>query len=272
MSAECRARRGVLVTGGAQGIGRAVAERFVAAGDGVVILDIAGQIAQQTAAELAATGARVIAVEGSADDRADIRRAIGACTGAFGHLDVLAAVAGIAIGKPLLEVSDEDWLRVISVNLHGAFRCTQEAARVMAADRGGAVVAMASTNAFHVEQNLAAYNTSKGAIVAFVRSAAMDLAKAGVRVNAVAPGLVRTKGAEWLINHPQLGPAYTDRVPLQRIAEPSDVADAVWFLASPQASYMTGQMLVVDGGYTLGDPYPDLEVATPWRAADGSAP
>jgi NAD(P)-dependent dehydrogenase (short-subunit alcohol dehydrogenase family) len=259
--------RGVVVTGGAQGIGRAVAARFHDEGFGVVILDVDGELADQTAKELTTDRGRVVAVTGDVIKREDLRGAITACVERFSGLDAFVAVAGIAIGAPFLRVSDADWLRVVDVNVNGVFRSIQEAASVMASDRGGAIVVMTSTNAIHVEQNLAAYNTSKGAEVSLVRSAAIDLAKLGIRVNAVAPGVVRTRGAEWLTNDPELGPKFLARTPLGRFAEPEDVADAVYFLASPAARYITGQTLTVDGGCTLGDVYEDREVSSPFLLA-----
>jgi NAD(P)-dependent dehydrogenase (short-subunit alcohol dehydrogenase family) len=255
--------QGVLVTGGAQGIGRAVAARFAAAGAGVVILDVDAELASLTAAEL---GDRMRARGGDVADRADVRAAVEECVRAFGRIDVLVAVAGIADVRPLLDVTDYDWDRVIDINLTGVFRCTQEAGRAMASAGGGSIVVIASTNAFWVEQNLAAYNTSKGGVVAFVRSAALDLAPRGIRVNAVAPGVVRTRISDWVIDDPELGPQYLDKIPLRRFGEVGDVAAAVEYLASPEASYITGHTLVVDGGQTLGMPLEARAVEMPGTA------
>ena len=263
MSAASDVPRGVLVTGGAQGIGRAVAARYAAAGAGVVILDLDERQAQATAAEL---GDRVLARGGDVVRRDDVHAAVDECVRAFGRIDVLVAVAGIADVRPLLDVSDDDWSRVLDVNLTGVFRCTQEAGRAMAAAGGGSIVVVASTNAFWVEQNLAAYNTSKGGVVAFVRSAALDLAPHGIRVNAVAPGVVRTRISDWVIDDPVLGPQYLDKIPLRRYGEVDDVAAAVGFLASPEAAYITGQTLVLDGGQTLGMPLEARQVAMPGTA------
>jgi 3-oxoacyl-[acyl-carrier protein] reductase len=263
MSGTTAIPAGVLVTGGAQGIGRAVAARFAAAGAGVVILDLDADQAGRTAAEL---GGRVRACGGDVANREDIRAAVAECEQAFGRIDALVAVAGIADVRPLLDVTDNDWNRVIDVNLTGVFRCTQEAGRAMAATGGGSIVVIASTNAFWVEQNLAAYNTSKGGVVAFVRSAALDLAPHGIRVNAVAPGVVRTRISDWVIDDPELGPQYLDKIPLRRFGEVEDVASAVAFLASPEASYVTGHTLVLDGGQTLGVPLEAREVEMPGTA------
>jgi NAD(P)-dependent dehydrogenase (short-subunit alcohol dehydrogenase family) len=257
-----RPRRAVVVTGGAQGIGRAVAERFLADGAGVVIFDLDGDLAAATAAELAASGP-VLAIAGDVSRRADVRQAVSACTVEFGRLDAMVAHAGIADVKPLLEIDDHSWQRVLDVNLTGVFLCMQEAGRVMAAGEGGAIVVTASTNSFWVEQNMAPYNASKGGVVALVRTAALDLAAHGIRVNAVAPGVVRTRISEWVIDDPVLGPEYLRKLPLGRFGEPVDVANAVAFLASAESSYITGQTIILDGGLTLGQPLDEMDVTLP---------
>jgi NAD(P)-dependent dehydrogenase (short-subunit alcohol dehydrogenase family) len=254
--------RAVVVTGGAQGIGRAVAERFLADGAGVVILDLDGDLAAATAAELAAAGP-VCAVAGDVSGREDVRAAVNRCVAEFGRLDAMIAHAGIADVKPLLEIDDRSWQRVLDVNLTGVFLCMQEAGRVMALGGGGAIVVTASTNAFWVEQNMAPYNASKGGVVALVRTAALDLAPLGIRVNAVAPGVVRTRISEWVIGDPVLGQEYLAKLPLGRFGEPVDVANAVAFLTSPQSSYITGQTLILDGGLTLGQPLGEMDIAIP---------
>jgi NAD(P)-dependent dehydrogenase (short-subunit alcohol dehydrogenase family) len=263
-----REQGAVLVTGAAHGIGRAVAGRFAADGSPLVLLDLDAEALEATAGELQERGARVRMHAGDVADRQVIRAAVGDAVESFGRLAGLVAVAGIAAVRPLLEVGDDDWQRIMDVNLTGLFRCTQEAGRAMARTGGGAVVAIASTNAFWVEQNLAPYNTSKGGVVAFVRSAALDLAPHGIRVNAVAPGVVRTRISDWVIDDPELGPQYLDKIPLRRFGEVEDVANAVAFLASPAADYITGQTLVLDGGQTLGIPLEAREVDIPGNTRD----
>jgi NAD(P)-dependent dehydrogenase (short-subunit alcohol dehydrogenase family) len=240
----------VLVTGAGQGIGRATAERFLAEGAKVCALDREAAAVE----EVARRGGEVEALTGDVSRRQDVNRAVERCVERFGGLDVLVANAGITSVQPLLDIDDASWQRVLDVNLTGTFLCIQESARVMARSGGGAIVVTASTNAFWVEANLAAYNASKGGVVALVRTAALDLAPFHIRVNAVEPGVVRTRLSSFLTENPAAAADYLQRIPLNRFAEPTDVADAVLFLASQQAAYITGQTLVLDGGLTLGLP------------------
>jgi NAD(P)-dependent dehydrogenase (short-subunit alcohol dehydrogenase family) len=252
MSDNDFAGKAVIVTGGAQGMGRTIAEQFLKRGARVLILDIDERQALQTARELSQNSDRILSIGGNVSQRADVHRAVELCVERFGSLDVMVAQAGIADAQPLLEIEDTSWQRIIDVNLTGVFLCTQEAGRIMARARGGTVIAMASTNAFQVEENLAHYNTSKGGVVAFVRSAALDLAHYGIRVNAVAPGVVLTRLSAWITAQPERADRYLKQIPLGRFAASLDVANAVLFLASDQSAYITGQTLVLDGGQTLG--------------------
>lgn len=264
-----RADGAVIVTGGAHGIGRAVARRCAAEGRPVVLLDLDGDAVRAAESDLGAGGAQVRACVGDVTLRDVIAGAVAEAMSAFGGVAGLVAVAGIADVRPLLEVTDEDWQRIIDVNVGGVFRCTQAAARAMRdAGTSGSIVAIASTNAFHVEQNMAPYNTSKGAVVAFVRSAALDLAPYGIRVNGVAPGVVRTRISEWVIDDPELGPQYREKIPLGRFGEVDDVAGAVSFLLGEDSSYITGQLVVLDGGQTLGIPLEPHDVVMPGTARD----
>ena len=263
--------KAVLVTGGAQGIGRAIAERFASEGARVLILDVDGALAERTATDLMTGGAEVEGTGGDIARREDVRRAVARCVERFGGLDVLAANAGIADAEPFTEIGEESWRRIIDVNLTGAFFCMQEAARVMVPAGLGAIVATASTNAFWVESNMAHYNASKGGIVALVKSAAIDLGGYGIRVNAVAPGMTRTR-ANFITEDPVAGPEYLKGVPLGRFAEPAEMAAVVAFLASADAAYVTGELLVADGGVTIGVnlPLPDAPLPGSVRAAADS--
>lgn len=268
MESERSRLRGAVVTGGARGIGLAVTTRLARDGAGVVILDRDGDVAEEVAAGLQREGLHVVGIGGDVTDRTRIRAAIDLCVDSYGGLDAMISNAGLADVTPLLEIEDEVWDRVIAVNLTAAFRCTQEAARVMVKDQGGSVVVTVSTNGFHPEQNLGSYNAAKGGAINFVRSAALDLAAEGVRVNAVAPGFTVTRAGKWLTEHPTLGPAYLATIPMGRFAETADIGDVYAFLVSDDARYLTGQTLTVDGGHTLGVPLPPLEVDDPWRKAN----
>ncbi len=246
------AGKAVIVTGAAQGIGRTIAEQFIRQGARVLIFDLDAELAVETTRQLSPEGNMAACVGGDVSRREDVHRAVETCIERFGRLDVMVAHAGIADAQPLLEIDDASWQRILDVNLTGVFFCAQEAGRVMARSGGGTIVVTASTNAFWVESNLAHYNTSKGGVVAFVRSAAIDLARYGIRVNAVAPGVVLTRIAAWVTEDPVLAAEYLKHIPLNRFAETIDVAKTVLFLASSESSYITGQTLVLDGGQTLG--------------------
>lgn len=244
--------KAVLVTGAAQGMGRAIAERFLEEGAAVTLFDLDGELLERTAAELSAKG-RTAAVAGDVSKRADVHRAVTTCVEQFGGIDVLAAQAGIGDLCPLLEIEDERWDRMMSVNLTGVFLSVQEAGRAMAeSGKGGAMVVTSSTNAFYVEQHTSHYSATKGGVLTFVRNAALDLAEHGIRINTVCPGIIRTRLGRPLIEDPVAGPEYLKRVPLRRFGEPVEIANAILFLASDDASYVTGEDLIVDGGTTLG--------------------
>jgi NAD(P)-dependent dehydrogenase (short-subunit alcohol dehydrogenase family) len=244
--------RTALVAGAAQGIGRGVAERLASEGANLVLLDIEPEPLERTVAELRAKGWPVKAVAGDVADRAVVRRAVDLAVERFGGLDVLAGVAGITEFSPVLELSHESWQRILDVNLTGMFIATQEAGRVMAARGGGAIVLIASTNAFYPEAHTAPYSTSKAGLVGFVRAASLDLGRHGIRINAVNPGIIDTRLSKVLVDDPVGGPEYLKRIPLRRWGQPADIAAVVAFLASDDAGYVTGEDVTADAGATVG--------------------
>ncbi len=253
-----------VVTGAGNGIGRAIAGRFAREGMRVALLDVDRDAVERAAGELSSQ-TETLALECDISRRGDVAAAVAAVAAKFGALDVLAANAAIGDAHHFLDIDDRAWDRIIGINLTGAFYCIQEAARVMAERGGGAIVVTSSTNAWYVEANLAAYNASKGGVVALMRSAALDLARFGIRVNAVEPSMVKTRAA-FITQDPIGGPEYLKRVPLGRFAEPDEIANAVTFLASSEASYITGHTIVLDGGLTLG-----IEMPMPAEPLPGSA-
>jgi NAD(P)-dependent dehydrogenase (short-subunit alcohol dehydrogenase family) len=250
--------KGVVISGAAPGIGLGMAERFLEEGAGVIALDRNEAGLREQAERL---GERYVPAPGDVSSHEACRAAVAACVERFGAIDVMCAHTGIADPLPLLDMTDEHWRRHMAVNVEGVMFCTVEAARAMvAAGRPGAIVCTTSINAWFVEETHTVYNVTKAAVWTFIRSAAMDLAPHGIRVNGVAPGVADTPLSDLVVHNEQLAPEYLKTIPLGRFAQPVDVANAALFLASDEAAYVTGQTIVIDGGQTLGIPG-DLEQA-----------
>jgi 3-oxoacyl-[acyl-carrier protein] reductase len=181
----------------------------------------------------------------------------------FGHLDAAVQVAGIADFVPFGEFTDANWDRTLNVNMRGAWYLAQEAARVMVRDGiKGAIVLTASTNAFQPEAGGLAYNVSKAGIVAIMQTAALELSRIGIRVNAIAPGIINTRLSAFVINHPTQSRVFLDRIPIGRFAEPVEMARPILWMCSDDASYLSGHLMTVDGAMTAGLPEPG-ELDTP---------
>ncbi len=239
--------RVALVTGGARGIGLAVARGFLARGHAVALLDIDTATLAATEAALAEP-ARVLAIGGDVSVAADVDRALSAVQARFGRLDALVNNAGIAVFKPTLETTYEEFSRVLAVNLHGAFLCTQAAAPLMQAGGGGAVVNIASISGLRASTLRVAYGTSKAALIHLTKQHAVELGTQGIRVNAVAPGPVDTDMAK-LVHSVAIRSDYHDVIPLNRYGTTEEIANVVGFLCSDAASYVNGQVVAADGGF-----------------------
>jgi NAD(P)-dependent dehydrogenase (short-subunit alcohol dehydrogenase family) len=242
-----------LVTGGSSGIGLGAARRLAAEGASVYLV---GRDPWKVAAAIEAVGREALpgaGVDGAVADVTDAAamEAAVAGTAALGRrLDVLVAAAGIdGEGRDALDLDPETFLRVLDVNVRGLLLASQSAARAMARDEaGGSVVLIASVNAFQTERRFADYNASKGAAVLLARSLAIDLADRGIRVNAVCPGYVRTPMTEPYLADPATLAEIIRHIPLGRVSDPDEIAATIAFLASDEASYITGSAVVVDGG------------------------
>jgi NAD(P)-dependent dehydrogenase (short-subunit alcohol dehydrogenase family) len=243
----------VAVTGGGQGIGRAVAYGFAAAGYAVSIADPDEEAGREVVATLSSRGAKALYVPTDVARLADVERWLQRTVAELGGVDVLVNNAGIGRSAPFLELQPEDFDRVLAVNLRGTFLCAQAAARRMAEQgRGGAIVNIASTRAFMSEAGTEAYTASKGGIVALTHGMAISLAPQRIRVNCISPGWIETR--DWKKSSQAATPVHsardTEQHPVGRVGRPEDIAEACLFLAE-RAGFMTGQNIVIDGGMTV---------------------
>ena len=239
------------ITGGGQGIGRAIAERFAEAGYAVSIAEPDAQAGREVAAWIEERRGRALFVKSDMGREADIKRCVQRTVKELGVPDVLVNNAGIGKPAPFLDLRPADFDRVIAVNLRGTFRCSQEFARHMVKrGQGGAIINIASTRAFMSEPGTEAYTASKGGIVALTHGMAVSLGPKGIRVNAIAPGWIET--AEWKkasqAKAPRHSKADREQHPVGRVGTPLDIAEACFYIA--QAGFMTGQTVTLDGGMT----------------------
>ena len=238
-----------IITGAANGIGQACARLFAQQGAKVVLADIQDAQGQALAQELVAQWHQASFVRCDVGIKADVDALVRQVLDRHGRIDVLVSNAGIFKASPFLEVSESDFDEVLRVNLKGAFLMGQAAARAMKATGGGAIVHMSSVNGVMAIPEIASYNVSKGGINQLTRAMALALADRGVRVNAVAPGTIATElAAQAVLTNEAAKARILSRTPLKRLGEPEEVADAVAYLASDASSYVTGEVLVVDGG------------------------
>lgn len=235
-----------LITGAARGIGKATTRAFLDQGWAVALLDIDADTLDATMEELGSQE-RTLRLHADISNPEQIKSAFAELEAKFGRLDALVNNAGIAIFKPILETTLEDWNRVLAVNLTGPFLMTQIAAPLLSKTRG-AVVNIASISALRASTLRVAYGTSKAGIAHLTKQQAVELSELGIRVNAVAPGPVDTAMAK-AVHTPAIRADYHDTVPLGRYGLESELADAIFFLCSERATYITGQILAVDGGF-----------------------
>ena len=241
-----------LVTGAGSGLGRAMAVGLAEAGASVVVTDLSGRIgnAKQTESQIRKLGRESLTVPLDVTSLESIGQMVDKATGQFGRIDILVNNAGINISKPALEVTEEDWDRVIDVNLKGVFFCSQAVAKGMIQRKTGKIINIASQNGVVGYYNRAAYCSSKAGVVNLTRVLAIEWAKQNINVNAIGPTFVRTPLTEKLFQDEKFNREIHRRIPLGRLGTPEDITGAVVFLASPAADLITGHTLLVDGGWT----------------------
>ncbi|MBU4269191.1 MAG: 3-oxoacyl-[acyl-carrier-protein] reductase [Acidobacteria bacterium] len=238
-----------IVTGGARGIGKAIARRLAKEGMNIVISDIMGEEAVKTAREIEATGVRTLAVTTDVSKSHDAEELIKQTMAAFGSVDILVNNAGITRDNLSIRMGESDWDLVMSINLKGTFLCSQFAAKEMMKKRFGRIVNLASVSGILGTAGQANYAASKAGIIALSKSMARELGGRNITVNAVAPGFILTEMTKKLPEN--VKEAYITQIALKRAGTPEDVAEAVYFLASPAAQYITGTVLNVSGGLLI---------------------
>jgi NAD(P)-dependent dehydrogenase (short-subunit alcohol dehydrogenase family) len=239
--------RVAVVTGGARGIGLAIARWFLAHGQRVALLDIDAETLSRAAAELDRPN-DVLPIHCDVSSPPQVLDAIAKVAQVYGRIDSLVNNAGIAVFKPIVATSFEEWRGVLSTNLDGPFLCTQACVPVMLRHGGGSVVNIASISGLRASTLRVAYGTSKAALIHLTKQQAVELGTAGIRVNAVAPGPVETEMAK-LVHTPAIRADYHDAIPLNRYGSVEEIAAVTGFLCSDDASYVNGQVLAVDGGF-----------------------
>ncbi len=235
-----------VITGASRGIGRSIALALAAQGATIVAVDMDQVSTEAVVAELQAAGGKALAVVGNVTVAADVERMIEAATEAFGRVDILVNNAGITRDGLLMRMKDEDWDAVLSVNLKGAFLCTRAVFKVMSKQRYGRIINIASVVGQMGNAGQANYCASKAGLIGLTKSNAREMAKRSITVNAVAPGFIATAMTDALSD--KVRTELTAQIPLERLGSADDIANAVVFLASEAAGYITGHVLSVNGG------------------------
>ena len=263
-------RKVAVVTGGARGIGLAIGQWFLANGHQVVLLDVDSTTLDATQKQLSRPG-DVLCLHTDVSQPDQVQAAADQVMARFGRVDALVNNAGVAVFKPALDTHFDEWRHVLSTNLDGAFLCTQAFGTIMASQRSGAVVNIASISGLRASTLRLAYGTSKAALIHLTKQYAAELGNYGVRVNAICPGPVETEMAK-LVHSVAIRSDYYDTIPLGRYGSTEEMANTVGFLCSKEASFINGQFLAVDGGFDAsGVGLPTLRRTTPELQKVGAA-
>jgi 3-oxoacyl-[acyl-carrier protein] reductase len=241
--------RVALVTGGARGIGQAIAMTFAREGADIVVADVNLEIAQKTALEIEALGRKALALEMDVTNYEKVEEGINKILDKMGKVDILVNNAGITKDNLLLRMSQADWDAVINVNLKGTFNCIKAVTRPMIKQRSGRIISIASIIGLMGNPGQANYAASKAGIIALTKTVAKELASRNINANAVAPGFIQTEMTAKLPE--DIKKKMLEAIPLAKLGTPQDVANTCLFLASDESSYITGQVITIDGGMVM---------------------
>jgi len=238
-----------IVTGARRGMGKAIALGLGEAGANVVISDIVGgEELEEVANAIRKIGRRCLTIQGDTTCRADVDIMVERVMSEFGGIDILVNNAGVFLNVPLLELAEDDWQRIMDIDLKSCYLCCRAVGKVMVDQKRGCIVNMASRNAAKADEGKGVYCAAKAGVVMLTRVLARELGRHNIRVNAVSPSIVKTEMSRGMWSNDEFIKRFTSEIPLGRIAEPSEIANVVLFLASNASSYMTGNNIVVDGG------------------------
>jgi len=241
--------RVAIVTGGAQGIGKSIAIQLAAAGANVVIADLAEEMAKAAAEEISRKGTEIISIGVDVSSLSSVEEMVKKTLDKFGRIDILVNNAGITRDALVMRLKEEDWDLVLDVNLKGAFNCIKAVSPVMLKQKSGKIVNIASIVGIIGNIGQANYSASKGGLIALTKTCARELASRQINVNAVAPGFIQTSMTERL--PAEVKEKLSSQIPFGRLGKPEDVANLVLFLVSEESSYITGEVIKVDGGMAM---------------------
>jgi NAD(P)-dependent dehydrogenase (short-subunit alcohol dehydrogenase family) len=243
--------RVAIVTGAKRGLGKAIALAFADAGADVAVCtrDVADGKLEATADEVRKLGRHSLAVQADVRRKVDVDNLVQAVISEFGAIDILVNNAGVYVESPILELNEDDWDNVIDTDLKGAFLCSQAVGKVMVKQKSGNVINIASMNGIRPLINPGGYDVAKAGLIMLTNSLAIELASQNIRVNAIAPGYIRTEMSAFLWDNPELSKGLLEAIAMGRVSEPTEIAKVALFLASEASSYMTGSTILADGGF-----------------------
>lgn len=239
-----------VIVGGGRGLGKATALRYANEGAVVVVADLESEFAESVAQAIEGSGGRASAIAMDVTKRTDVQNLVSSTVSDHGRIDVMVVFAGVAMFGPAMDVTDETWQRQLDVNVTGTFLCVQIAAREMIKQKSGRIITISSVMGQRSGDRRMSYGTTKGAVITMTKHMAGELAEHGVTINSIAPGPVKTE--LWLAANPDAEAAeagYLTNIPMGRLGQPEDIANAAFMLASDDAAYITGHVLNVDGGF-----------------------